>query len=100
MGHPSSASHWQGKSLMEGASQIPGTNDSTLCQVKPPHHIHVEGPVSPRHLSLAIYPNPRPSSLTIPRNKCIKTSLNMVQVQNSLTCIIWVWEPGLGALRH
>ena len=27
---------WQGKSLTEGTSQMPGTNDSTLRQLKPP----------------------------------------------------------------
>ena len=36
-----------GRSLTEGASQIPGTNDSTLRQLKPPHPSHQEGPVSP-----------------------------------------------------
>ena len=46
---------------MEGTSQIPGTNDSTLRQLKPPHPSHVEGPVSPRRLNLATYPNPHPS---------------------------------------
>ena len=64
---------------MEGTSQIPGTNDSTLRQLKPPHPSHVEGPVSPRRLGLATYPNPRPSSLTIPRNKRIKTTPNPVR---------------------
>ena len=59
---------------MEGASQIPGANDSTLHQLKPPHPSHEEGPVSPRRLGLATYPNPGPSSLTIPRNKRIKTT--------------------------
>ena len=49
---------------MEGASQIPGTNDSTLHQLKLPHPSHVEGPVSPQHLGLANYLNPRP--LTVP----------------------------------
>ena len=44
--------------LTNGAPQIPGTNDSTLHQLKPPHLSHVEGPVSPRHLGLATYPNP------------------------------------------
>ena len=72
IGHPSSPSHWWGKSLMERASQIPGTNDSTLHQLKPPHPSHVEGPVSPRCLGLTTYPSPRTSSLTIPRNKRIK----------------------------
>ena len=33
MGCPTSSSHWQGKSLTEGASQIPWTNDSTLRQL-------------------------------------------------------------------
>ena len=74
MGHPFPPSCWQGKSLMEGASQILGTNDSTLLQLKPPHPSHVEGPVSPRCLSLVTYPNPSPSSLTIPRNKRIKAT--------------------------
>ena len=45
---------------MEGASQILGTNDSTLHQLKPPHPSHVEGPISPRRLGLATYPNPGP----------------------------------------
>ena len=74
MGRPSSPSRRRGKSLMEGASQIPGANDSTLHQLKPPHPSHEEGPVSPRRLGLATYPNPGPSSLTIPRNKRIKTT--------------------------
>ena len=50
MGHPSTPSRWQGKSLMEGASQVPGTNDSTLCQLKPPRPSHVEGPISLTYL--------------------------------------------------
>ena len=49
---------------MEGASHIPGTNDSTLRQLKLPHPSHVEGPASPRRLGLATYLNPRP--LTVP----------------------------------
>ena len=36
-----------GKSLTVGASQIPGTNDSTLHQLKPPYPSHIEGPISP-----------------------------------------------------
>ena len=64
---------------MEGASQIPGTNDSILHQLKPPHPSHIEGPVSPRRLGLATYPNPCPSSLTIPRNELIKTTPNTVR---------------------
>ena len=97
MGRPSSPSHRWGKSLTEGASQIPGTNDSTLHQLKPPHPSHVEGPVSPRCLSLATYPNPRPSSLTIPRNECIKTTPNKVRVQTSSTCLVWVREARPGS---
>ena len=58
MGRPSSSSCRRGKSLMEGASQILGTNFSTLHQLKPPHPSHVEGPVSPQHLGLAAYPSP------------------------------------------
>ena len=79
MGRPSSPSCWRGKSLMEGASQIPETNDSTLHQLKLPHPSHVEGPVSLRHLGLATYLNPCPSSLTIPRNELIKTTPNTVR---------------------
>ena len=60
MGRPSSPSRRRGKSLTEGASQILGTNDSTVRQLKPPHPSHVEGPISPRRLGLATYPNPRP----------------------------------------
>ena len=60
MGRPSSSSCRRGKSLMEGASQILGTNFSTLHQLKPPHPSHVEGPISPRRLSLVTYLNPRP----------------------------------------
>ena len=100
MGLPSSSSRWRGMSLMEGAPQIPGTNDSTLHQLKPPHPSHVEGLVSPRRLGLATYPNPRPSNLTIPRNERIKTSPNTVQAQTSSTCLIRVREPHPGALRH
>ena len=66
------------RSLMGGSSQILGTNDSTLHQLKPPHPSHVEGPVSPQSLGLATYPNPRPSSLTIPGNEPIKTTPNTV----------------------
>ncbi|KAI4561624.1 hypothetical protein MJG53_016678 [Ovis ammon polii x Ovis aries] len=79
MGLPSSPSRRRGKSLMEGTSQIPGTNDSTLRQLKPPHPSHIEGPVSPRRLRLVTYPNPRPSSLTIPRKEHIKTTPNTVR---------------------
>ena len=76
MGRPSSPSRRRGRSLTEGASQIPGTNDSTLRQLKPPHPSHIEGPVSPRCLGLETYPNPCPSSLTIPHNERIKTTPN------------------------
>ena len=77
MGRPSSPSHRQrGKSLREGASQIPGTNDSTLRQLKPPLPSHIEGPVSPPRLGLTTYPNPHSSSLTIPRSKHIKATPN------------------------
>ena len=100
MGRPSSPSLRQGKSLTEGASQILGTNDSTLPQVKLPHVSHKEGPVSPRRLGLVTYPNPRPSSLTIPHNNRIKNTPNTVRVWTSSTCLVWVWEPRLGALRH
>ena len=100
LGCPSSPSHRQGKSLREGASQIPGTNDSTLHQLKPPHPSHVKGPVSQQHLGLLTCPNPRTSSLTIPRKEHIKTTPNMVWVQTSSTCLIQVQEPRLGALRH
>ena len=77
---------------MEGASQIPGTNDSTLHQLKLPHPSHVEGPVSLRHLGLATYLNPCPSSLTIPRNQRIKTTPNTVQARTSSTCRVRVLE--------
>ena len=100
MGRPSSPSRWWGKSLTEGASQILGTNDSTLHQLKPPHPSHVEGPVGPRRLGLATYPNPRPSSLTIPHNERIKTTPSTVWGWTSSTCLVWVREPRLGALRH
>ena len=100
MGRPSSPSHRWGKSLTEGASQIPGTNDSTLRQLKPPHPSHIEGPISPRRLSLVTYPNPRPSSLTTPHNECIKATPNMIWARTSLTCLARVWEPCLGVLCH
>ena len=60
MGRPSSPSRQWGMSLTEGASQIPGTNDSTRRQLKPPRPSHVEGPISLRRLGLATYPNPCP----------------------------------------
>ena len=100
MGRPSSPSLRQGKSLTEGASQILGTNDSTLRQLKPPHPSHVEGPVTPQGLGLATYANPRPSSLTIPRNKRIKTTPNTVRAQTSSTCLVRVREPRPGPLPH
>ena len=100
MGCPTSSSHWQGKSLTEGASQIPGNNDSTFHQLKPPHPSHVERPVSPQRLGLVTYPNPRPSSLTIPRNEHIKTTPNTVQAQTSSTYLVQVQEPHLGVLRY
>ena len=87
-------------SLTEGASQTPGTNDSTLHQLKPPHPSHVEGPVSPLSLGLATYPNPRPSSLTIPQNGRIKTTPNTVRARTSSTCLVRVQEPRPGALPH
>ncbi|KAI4557826.1 hypothetical protein MJG53_018579 [Ovis ammon polii x Ovis aries] len=68
-GAASRTSPLQGKSLTEGASQILGTNDNTLHQLKPPHPSHVEGPVSQRRLGLATYPNLHPSNLTIPRKE-------------------------------
>ena len=98
MACPSSPSCRRGKSLMKGASQILGTNDSTLHQLKPPHPSHVEGPVSPRRLGLATYLNPRPSSLTISRNECIKTTPNTVRARTSLTCLVRVREPRPGVL--
>ena len=98
---PNKSQGWSpGKSLTEGASQIPVTNDSTLHQLKPPHPSHVEGPVGPRRLGLATYPNPRPSSLTIPHNERIKATPNTVQAWTSLTCLVRVQEPHLVALRH
>ena len=97
MGCPTSPSRQRGTSLMEGASQIPGTNDSILHQLKPPHPSHVEGPVSPRRLGLATYPNPCPSSLTIPRNERIKTTPNTVQARTSSTCLLRVREPCPGS---
>ena len=100
MGSPSSPSSRRGKSLTEGASQIPGTNDSTVRQLKPPHPSHLKGPVSLRHLGLATYPNPLPSSLTIPRNERIKTTPNTVTARTSSTCLVQVWEPRLGGLCH
>ena len=93
MGRPSSPSRRRGRSLTEGASQIPGTNDSTLRQLKPPHPSHIEGPVSPRCLGLATYPSPRTSSLTIPCNKRIKTTPNMVRGQTSSTCLVRSGNP-------
>ena len=93
MGRPSCPSSQGGKSLREGASQIPGTNGSTLHQLKPPHPSHVEGPVGPRRLGLATYPNPRPSSLTIPRNERMKTTPNTVRVRTSSTCLVRVGNP-------
>ena len=100
MGRPFSPSRRRGKSLTEGASQIPGTNDSTLHQLKPPHPCHVEGPVSQRRLGLATYPNPRPSNLTIPSKEHIKTTPNMVRALTSSTCLVRVWESRLGVLQH
>ena len=99
-GLPLSLPRQPGRSLTEGASQIPGTNDSTLRQLKPPHPSHVEGPVSQRHLGLVTYPNPHPSSLTIPHNERTKTTPNTVRVQTSSTCLVRVREPRAGALRH
>ena len=46
------------QSLTEGASQMPGTNDSTLCQLKPSHPSHIEKPISSRCHEPAAYPNP------------------------------------------
>ena len=83
MGSPSSPSSLRGKSLTEGASQIPGTNDSTVRQLKPPHPSHLKGPVSLRRLGLATYPNPLPSSLTIPRNEHTKTTPNFLDLPRS-----------------
>ena len=100
MGRPSSPSRRRGKSLTEGASQILGTNDSTLRQLKPPYPSHVEGPVSLQRLGLATYLNPRPSSLTIPHNERIKTTPNTVRVWTSSTCLVWVQEPHPGAFPH
>ena len=93
MGRPSSPSRWQEKPLTEEDSQTPRTNDSTLCQLKPPHRSLMEGPVSLRRLSLATYPNPCPSSLTIPRNERIKATPNTVRVRTSSTCLAPVREP-------
>ena len=97
MGRPSSPFRWQGKFLMGGASQILGTNDSTFRQLKPPHPSHVEGPGSPRRLGPATYPNPCPSSLTIPHNEHIKTTPNTVRAQTSSTCLVWVREARPGS---
>ena len=98
-GPPLSLPRWRGRSLVEGASQILGTNDSTLRQRKPPHPSRAEGPVSPRRLGLATYPNPRPSSLTIPRNERINTTPNPVRARTSSTCLVRVQEPRR-ELRH
>ena len=48
------------QSLREGASQMPGTNDSTLRQVKPPRPRCIEKPISSQHHEPAAYPNPHP----------------------------------------
>ena len=93
MGCPSSPSCLLGKSLTEGASQIPGTNDSTLRQLKPPHPSHVEGPVSPRRLGLATYPNPVHLALTIPCNEHIETTPHMIGARTSSTCLIRSGNP-------
>ena len=81
------------KSLTVGASQILGTNDSTLHQLKSPHPSQVEGPVSPRRLGLVTYLNPCPSSLAILCNECIKTTPNTVWAQTSSTCLVQVQNP-------
>ena len=48
------------QSLTEGASQMPGTNDSTLRQLKPSRPSRIEKPISsPRH-EPAAYPNLHP----------------------------------------
>ena len=78
---------------MEGAAQIPRTKDRTLRQLEPPHPSHVEGPVSPRRLGLETYPNPRPSSLTIPGNQRIKTTPNLVGARTPSTCLLLVGNP-------
>ena len=88
-GGPSPPSRRRGRSLTEGASRIPGTNDSTLRQLKPPHPSHVEGPVS-LLLGLATYLNPRPSSLTIPRNRRIKATTNTSRCR--LPPPAWFWS--------
>ena len=48
------------QSLTEGASQMPGTNDSTLRQLKPPRSSHIEKPISSRCHEPAAYPNLHP----------------------------------------
>ena len=48
------------QSLMEGASQMPGTNDSTLRQLKPPRSSRIEKPISSRCHEPAAYPNLHP----------------------------------------
>ena len=76
-----------------GKSQIPGTNDSTLHQLKPPRPSHVEGPVSPRRLGLATYPNPVHLALTIPCNEHIETTPHMIGARTSSTCLIRSGNP-------
>ena len=70
-----------GQSLMEGASQITGTNDSTFHQLQQPHPSHAEGPVSPR------------PSLTIPRKEHIKATPSTVWARTSSTCLVRVGNP-------
>ena len=60
MGCPSSPSRLRGTSLMEEAYQILGIKDSTMCELKPPHPSHIEGPMSLRCLGPVTYMNPSP----------------------------------------
>ena len=88
-----------GQSLMEGASQITGTNDSTFHQLQQPHPSHAEGPVSLRCLALVTYPNPPPSSLTISQ-RMYKNHPQHGPGSDFLDLPHWGPESRLGALRH
>ena len=74
----------------------PGTNDSTLRQKAAPPQPRGRTcqPATPRPGDLS---EPRPSSLTIPHNKRIKTTPNAVRARTSSTCSVRSSNPPVSA---
>ena len=89
----------RGKSLTEVAFQMPGINDSTFCQLKPPRPSHRETYqlATPRTSSLSKPPSASPA---IPASAYINKLPTWSGCSDFLNLPRSVREPRPGALRH